>query len=287
MLSTTTIMNLRKEINPDEEEQNNLGVIREDSASLSSAVDHDMKEKEDEETLSLSKEEQQRRRRQKNRKMMIRAATGPRGVILPSSSSKNNKEEEDRNLLSTRKPARPTPAPILYALPKLPYAVDALEPVIDKATMEIHHLKHHATYVSKVNLALQGKPSVPIVDLMKDAVKAGPAIRNNGGGHYNHALFWDHMAPPAAANLTAPSAQLQALIDSSFGSMAAMKTQFEALAAPGTTFGSGWVWLVVTKSGDRLEIVNTPNQDNPLMRGVKDKISFPILGLDVWEHVSI
>ena len=170
-----------------------------------------------------------------------------------------------------------------YSVPDLPYAFEALEPYIDAPTMKLHHDKHHATYVANVNKATEGKPEVPILDLQADALAAGPAIRNNGGGHYNHAFFWEEMAPADKAKNTKPSEQLTAMINESFGSMDEMKAKFEAMAAPGATFGSGWVWVVVNQAG-KLEIVNTPNQDNPLMKGVKNEIMYPILGLDVWEH---
>jgi Fe-Mn family superoxide dismutase len=149
--------------------------------------------------------------------------------------------------------------------------------------MKIHHDKHHATYVANINKATEGKDEVPILDLMENALDAGP-VRNSGGGHYNHAFFWDEMAPPDEAAKTKPSAELEKMINKSFGSMDEMKAKFEALAAPGATFGSGWVWVAVNKKGDELKVVNTPNQDNPLMKGVLDEVMFPILGLDVWEH---
>lgn len=171
-----------------------------------------------------------------------------------------------------------------YSVPDLEYPFEALEPYIDAPTMKIHHDKHHATYVANINKATEGKDEVPILDLMADALEAGPAYRNSGGGHYNHAFFWDEMAPPDKAKNTKPSAQLSELIDKSFGSMDEMKAKFEALAAPGATFGSGWVWVVVNQAGDKLDVINTANQDNPLMKGIKDEVSFPILGLDVWEH---
>jgi Fe-Mn family superoxide dismutase len=171
-----------------------------------------------------------------------------------------------------------------YALPDLPYGFDALEPFIDTPTMKIHHDKHHATYVANINKATEGKPEVPILDLMADALEAGPAYRNSGGGHYNHAFFWEEMINADAAAKTAPSAQLTELINKSFGSMDEMKAKFEAQAAPGAVFGSGWVWVAVNQKGDALKIVGTPNQDNPLMKGVCDEVMFPILGLDVWEH---
>jgi Fe-Mn family superoxide dismutase len=170
-----------------------------------------------------------------------------------------------------------------YFVPDLPYPFEALEPYIDTPTMKIHHDKHHATYVANINKAREGKPEVPILDLMADALEAGP-IRNSGGGHYNHAFFWEEMMPADKAKNTKPSDQLTALINKSFGSMDEMKAKFEAQAAPGAVFGSGWVWVAVNLAGDKLEIVGTPNQDNPLMKGVTSEVMLPILGLDVWEH---
>ncbi|CAB9520573.1 Superoxide dismutase [Mn] [Seminavis robusta] len=170
-----------------------------------------------------------------------------------------------------------------YSVPDLPYPFEALEPHIDTPTMKIHHDKHHATYVANINKATEGQEEKPILDLMENALEAGP-VRNSGGGHYNHAFFWEEMAPPAEAAKTKPSAQLEELINKSFGSMDEMKAKFEAQAAPGAVFGSGWVWVCVNKKGDELKLVGTPNQDNPLMKGVTDEIMFPILGLDVWEH---
>jgi superoxide dismutase, Fe-Mn family len=173
-----------------------------------------------------------------------------------------------------------------YSLPDLPYPFEALEPYIDTPTMKIHHDKHHATYVANINKATEGKPEKSILDLQEAAIEAGPAVRNNGGGHYNHAFFWEEMAPPDKAKTTKVSAQLEALINKSFGSMEEMKKQFEARAAPGALFGSGWVWVCVNKKGDELKLVGTPNQDNPLMKGnsASDEVMFPILALDVWEH---
>jgi len=170
-----------------------------------------------------------------------------------------------------------------YAVPDLLYDFDALEPYIDAPTMKIHHDKHHGTYVANINKATEGKDPVPILDLMADALEAGP-VRNSGGGHYNHAFFWDEMTPADKAAKTKVSDQLEALINKSFGSMDEMKAQFEARAAPGALFGSGWVWICVNQAGDELKLVGTPNQDNPLMKGVLDEVMFPILGIDVWEH---
>eukprot|EP00934_Nitzschia_sp_Nitz4_P009127 Nitzschia sp. Nitz4//scaffold116_size91068//45196//46393//NITZ4_004957-RA/size91068-augustus-gene-0.54-mRNA-1//1//CDS//3329533575//9117//frame0 len=171
-----------------------------------------------------------------------------------------------------------------YNLPDLPYAYDALEPQIDAPTMKLHHDKHHATYVANVNKALEGQPEKPVLDVLANALDAGPAVRNNAGGHYNHAFFWNEMLPAAQAKNTKPSSELTRLINKSFGSFEEMKSAFEAKAAPGATFGSGWVWVVLNQAGDKLEIVNTPNQDSPLMKGVLNEVKFPILGLDVWEH---
>ena len=148
-------------------------------------------------------------------------------------------------------------APVLanaYKLDDLPYAYDALEPFIDAPTMKFHHDKHHATYIANINKATEGKDEVPILDLMADALDAGP-VRNSGGGHYNHAFFWEEMTSPDKAKNSKVSDQLSKLIDSSFGSMDEMKAKFEAQAAPGAVFGSGWVWVAVNNAGDKLEIV--------------------------------
>ena len=164
-----------------------------------------------------------------------------------------------------------------YSLPDLPYAYDALEPSIDAATMKFHHDKHHATYVAGINGKLDEKDQPPIADLMKIAKDKG--YNNAGGGVYNHDMFWQAMAPKGKGG--APSAALSAAIDKSFGSMDKMKEEWEALAAPASTFGSGWVWLYV--KGKDLKLGNTPNQDNPLMKGANIE-GIPILGIDVWEH---
>ena len=173
-----------------------------------------------------------------------------------------------------------------YELPALPYAPTALEPHIDATTMEIHHGKHHATYIAKLNEAIAGNTDLEgksIEDLISDlgSVPDGirGAVRNNGGGHANHSLFWSIMGPDAGG---APSGELAAAIDSAFGSLDAMKEAFKAAAL--TRFGSGWAWLV-KKSDGSVAITSTPNQDNPLMGAAADcDGSTPILGLDVWEH---
>ncbi len=165
-----------------------------------------------------------------------------------------------------------------YTLPDLPYAFDALEPHIDAQTMEIHHDKHHAGYVSKVNAAIEGTDleSKSVEELISD-LNAVPenirgAVRNNGGGHANHSLFWTVMGPNGGGT---PSGDLAAAIDAEFGSFDTFKEKFSNAAA--TQFGSGWAWLSVDNG--KLVVESTPNQDSPLMEG-----RIPILGLDVWEH---
>ena len=168
-----------------------------------------------------------------------------------------------------------------HALPDLPYAYEALEPVIDARTMEIHHTKHHNTYVTSLNAALEGHDDLAaktVEDLISD-LDAVPeairtAVRNHGGGHANHSLFWQVMAP--AGERGEPSAELIAAVEAAFGSADAGHQAFAQAAT--TRFGSGWAWLVV-KDG-KLDILSTANQDNPLMTGA----GVPILGLDVWEH---
>ena len=164
-----------------------------------------------------------------------------------------------------------------FELPALPYAFNALEPHIDAKTMEIHHGKHHAGYVAKLNGAVEGTDleGKSLEELLSNA-SANTAVRNNGGGHWNHSLFWQVMSPNGGG---APTGELADAINSAFGSFEDFKTKFSDAAA--TRFGSGWAWLVKTDSG--LVVSSTPNQDNPLM-DVADVKGTPILGLDVWEH---
>lgn len=166
-----------------------------------------------------------------------------------------------------------------FTLPALPYAFNALEPHIDARTMEIHHGKHHNAYVTNLNSAIAGKPeeNLSIEEICKSVSKYPAAVRNNGGGHYNHSLFWTLLSPSGGA---VPSGAVADAIKSAFGSFDEFKTKFAA-AATGR-FGSGWAWLVVDASG-KLQITSTPNQDNPLM-DVAEGRGTPILGLDVWEH---
>lgn len=166
-----------------------------------------------------------------------------------------------------------------FELPKLDYAYNALEPNVDAATMEIHHTKHHAAYTNNLNAALEGSAdaSKSIEALMADVSKRSVAVRNNGGGFYNHSLFWKVIGPNGGGK---PSGDLLQAIEKDFGSFDAFKEEFSKAAA--TRFGSGWAWLVKTADG-KLVVSSTPNQDNPLM-DVADVKGTPILGLDVWEH---
>jgi Fe-Mn family superoxide dismutase len=167
-----------------------------------------------------------------------------------------------------------------FKLPDLPYDFAALEPHIDTKTMEIHYGKHHATYVAKLNAALEKHPALaqkPVEDLLKslDTLPAEirTAVRNHGGGHFNHSLFWKLMAPGAGGS---PSGALAAAIDKAFNGISGFQEQFSSAAA--NLFGSGWAWLVADASR-KLSLVTTPNQDNPISQGL-----VPLLGLDVWEH---
>lgn len=166
-----------------------------------------------------------------------------------------------------------------FELPPLKYSFDALEPYIDAKTMEVHHDKHHAGYTSKLNDAIQGTENEGknIENILKNLDKSDKAVRNNGGGYYNHNLFWEILSPDGGGK---PEGELASAIESTFGSFEAFKEEFSQAAA--TQFGSGWAWLCVHEGG-KLELCATPNQDNPLMPGVGCG-GTPILGLDVWEH---
>ncbi len=162
-----------------------------------------------------------------------------------------------------------------FALPKLAYSYDALEPYFDAATMEIHHTRHHQAYVTNLNKALEGQKKASLDEIVKNISKYSVAVRNNGGGHWNHSFFWEILG----SGKTAPSAALLAKINQDFGSLDNLKAEFKKAAT--SRFGSGWAWLVVQNG--KLKITSTANQDNPLMDVVDDK-GAPILGLDVWEH---
>ncbi len=166
-----------------------------------------------------------------------------------------------------------------FELEALPYAADALEPHIDKTTMEIHHDRHHQAYVDNLNKAIVGTDAenLSLLDIIKNVSKYSAAVRNNGGGHYNHSLFWKVLGPNAGG---APTGELAEAIDATFGSFDELKKQLQAAGA--TRFGSGWAWLIVDADG-KLAVTSTPNQDNPLM-DVAEVKGTPILGIDVWEH---
>jgi Fe-Mn family superoxide dismutase len=175
-----------------------------------------------------------------------------------------------------------------FTLPDLPYAHDALEPTIDARTMEIHHGKHHAGYVNNLNTALSGHADLEAMsvedlctnlDRIPDSLRT--AVRNNGGGHFNHSLFWSVMAPAGNGGGGAPSGDLASAIDAEYGSFDVFKDAFAKAGA--TRFGSGWAWLGVKGDGS-ICVCSTPNQDNPLMKSVVDCSCRPVLGLDVWEH---
>ena len=167
-----------------------------------------------------------------------------------------------------------------FELPQLPYAYDALEPHIDARTMEIHHTKHHNAYTTNLNAAIAGTDleGKTIENILINLDKSNAAVRNNGGGFYNHNLFWTVMSPDGGG---LPTGDLLAAIEASFGTFEEFKAKFAKAGA--TQFGSGWAWLTVQKGG-KLEVVGTPNQDNPLMPEVAGNGGTPILGMDVWEH---
>ena len=166
-----------------------------------------------------------------------------------------------------------------FELPARPYATDALEPHIDKETMEIHHGKHHQAYVDNLNKAIAGTDAEnsSIEEISKNISKYSAAVRNNGGGHFNHSLFWTILSPNGGG---APSGELATAINEAFGSFDELKKQLQAAGA--TRFGSGWAWLIVDGNG-KLQVTSTANQDNPLF-DIAEVKGTPILGIDVWEH---
>jgi superoxide dismutase, Fe-Mn family len=173
---------------------------------------------------------------------------------------------------------------VAYELPQLPYAYDALEPTIDEQTMHLHHEKHHNTYVTNLNSALEQHPEadpgsieelLANIDSVPEDIRR--AVRNNGGGHSNHSMFWQIMGPSGQGG-GEPTGELAQAIDTTFGSFDSFKEEWAAMGAPGSVFGSGWVWLIASPDGS-LSIEKTANQDSPLMEG-----KTPVIGLDVWEH---
>jgi superoxide dismutase, Fe-Mn family len=210
-------------------------------------------------------EKQENSRRDFIKKSAIIGIGGIAASIIPSGILK---AAENKFLLGDDK----------FTLPALPYAYDSLEPFIDKLTMEIHHLKHHGAYVEKLNKALEGKKHEDDIEkLCRNISKYDRAVRNNGGGHFNHSLFWKLMKPNGGGS---PTGKIGDAINSSFGSFDAFKTKFNETAMK--HFGSGWTWAVIKDK--KLEIGSTPNQDNPLMEGICELKGKPVLGLDVWEH---
>lgn len=167
----------------------------------------------------------------------------------------------------------------IFTLPALPYAYDALEPFIDKLTMEIHYSKHHQAYVTNLNKAIEGTnlANQPIEFILKNILKGSAAVRNNAGGHFNHTFFWNCLAPNAGGK---PSGNIATALEKKFGSFDLFKEEFSKAAL--SRFGSGWAWLILNESKE-LQIISTPNQDNPLMDIAEIK-GVPLLALDIWEH---
>ncbi len=184
----------------------------------------------------------------------------------------------ENQLSNINKHIRSTSTMGKFELPQLPYAYDALEPYIDKMTMEIHHTKHHNAYVTNLNKAIEGTENEgkSLIEMFSNMSKLPAAVRNNGGGHWNHSLFWTLMKQNGGRK---PNGKIAEAIDSNFGSFDEFKNKFSTAAA--TRFGSGWAWLLVQDG--KLVVSSTPNQDNPLM-DVADVKGIPILGIDVWEH---
>lgn len=198
-------------------------------------------------------------------------------LVAPLAGCNNPAPKEPEQTETTTEPT-----PIVFELPPLGYAFDALEPHIDARTMEIHHDKHHAGYTKKFNKALEGsafvgQPVEQVLAGLKDN-ENDVALRNNGGGYYNHSLFWEVIGPNAGGT---PQGDLATAIDQTFGSFDNFSEAFKTAAK--TRFGSGWAWLIKTADG-KLAVTDTPNQDNPLMTGIVSTTGTPILGLDVWEH---
>lgn len=205
----------------------------------------------------------------------VTAITAAGSVLLPiTSCSPGDKSGTDK------KSTMESGSVPVFELPALAYGFDALEPSIDARTMKIHHDKHHAGYVRKLNAAIEGKEKYAgktLEDIVKNVKDDETAVRNNGGGHYNHTLFWETMSPKQ----TEPKGDMLDKINGTFGDMESFKSQFKKAALG--QFGSGWAWLCI--DGKDLIITSTPNQDNPLMTDVVEgKPAYPILGLDVWEH---
>ena len=188
----------------------------------------------------------------------------------------------DGLLIADTPPLAPLDQRQLFVLPKLPYAYDALTPAIDAQTMEIHHTKHHQAYVDKLNKAIEGAKNyqgLPLEDIMNRVKAEETAIRNNGGGHWNHSFFWRILTPKADSKPMPPV--LEKAIEAAFESKEKLLEQIKSIGLK--TFGSGWVWLILDEK-KTLKVSSTPNQDNPLMKAIVTEVGIPILGIDVWEH---
>ncbi len=226
--------------------------------------------------MAFQSKETSNHSRMKKRTFLKLVTVGTAGVIISPlaacSSGENNTSQDETS----------TPPTNEFTLPNLTYDFAALEPHIDTQTMQIHHGKHHAGYVKKLNAALEGTPrqGQPLEDLLANLqdTPADTPLRNNGGGHYNHSLFWQCLSPESGQ---APKGALAKAIDEQLGGYEAFKEAFAA-AAKGV-FGSGWTWLCQDSDG-KLFITTTPNQDNPLMKNLVERPGKPLLGLDVWEH---
>jgi superoxide dismutase, Fe-Mn family len=201
------------------------------------------------------------------------------GFILATSCQVAGQRTEDRNRSQQQQKSLTSMKDGKHTLPDLPYAYNALEPNIDAQTMEIHHTKHHQAYINNLNSAIEGSDlaNKSLEEIFKNMSQHPVAVRNNGGGHWNHSLFWLIMSPNGGGT---PSQRLMNAIESKFGSFDKFKEEFNKAAT--TRFGSGWAWLVVDSNG-QLQVTSTANQDNPLM-DVAEVKGTPILGLDVWEH---
>ena len=205
----------------------------------------------------------------KRRFLKIAGATFAGSMVTPLLSCTSRKDERSEDELTETE----------FTLPDLTYDYSALEPSIDARTMEIHHSKHHAGYVQKLNVAIEGSPfsGKQLVDILAGIGENDTAIRNNGGGHFNHSLFWRIMSPKGGL----PEGEIAEAIDKFFVSFDEFREVFSNVAA--SVFGSGWAWLCLSQENE-LFITSTPNQDSPIMRNLVEKNGIPILGIDVWEH---
>lgn len=217
----------------------------------------------------------------KRKFLKLTGAVAAGAIIAPTLTFCGNGNSENKTKIDSV--SDDTGRSVVFTLPPLPYAFNALEPYIDERTMTIHHDKHHAGYTKKLNAALEGNATFEGMDILTifanlDGSPEQDAVRNNAGGYYNHDLFWKVMAPNAGGM---PTGKLAEMIDRDFGSFNAFKEAFTEEAS--NVFGSGWAWLCVGDN-EKLFITSTPNQDNPLMTNIAEEKGTPVLGLDVWEH---